>query len=136
MVVGVEPAKDPRAFQPAPPRDVHAPMQVFIQNVIRDQGKQSTREGRPAKKIRGDEQQRRLHEQECRRVPPRERDFFEIVLALDVIGIIGAKQSVMRERVGGERVVPDCASHIYAAPIRKNLHTRKTRKNFHRKPKE
>jgi len=56
MMMGVEPPENPSAFNPPILRNMHAPVQPLIEDVVRDHRRESAKKRRPAEKVQGSKQ--------------------------------------------------------------------------------
>jgi len=106
MVMRVEPAKPTRLFQPAAFRHMHAEMKILVKEIIQTEGGHPAEKNPDVKKITGPQYQRRVQSQNQRRVPPGEPDFLSVLGAGEKIGWTGAKDPMMNQRMGAERIGP------------------------------
>ena len=100
QMMTVEPKENSGAFQMPPLRQMHAPMQVFVDAVISRIRKQGPANDSPVAHPKRRPDKRELpkgHKQ--RPIPPRHRDRMLVLLVDQMIRVIRAKYPVMGQRV-------------------------------------
>jgi len=106
VMVGIEPAEEPHPLKPAVLRYMHAEVQIFIKNVVGEQRGCSTPKNRPAEKMSQAQEERCVEQKQPGCVPPGKSHFFLVLFAPQVVGMIGAEDAMMDERMRMERIVP------------------------------
>ncbi len=105
QMVAVEPEENSRTFHIAFPRQMHAPMDIFVDAIIRAASESGANDESPMP------DEKRYHHKrdgaqrhQSRAVPPshRNRDF--VLLIDEMIGVIGFEDAMVNERVTLERI--------------------------------
>jgi len=111
MVMGVEPAEPGRLLDPTSLGDVHAKMEIFIEEVIKAEGCYPAKEDIRLEEMLDPKYDGGVQTDDQRRVPPGEGDFLPMLVAREKIGRARAKNAVMDQGVRTKRIRPEGLMH-------------------------
>ena len=105
QMMAVEPEENSGAFDVALARQMHAPVQVFVSAVVSRARKHGAAEQTPfAGPNRRDHKWELANSNKRRAIPPSHWDGLFVLLLMEVIGVVRAKNSMVNERMARKRI--------------------------------
>src|SRR5258706_9356029 len=117
-MMAVKAEENPRAFHIAPARQVHAPVQILIATIIDTAGQDRAAHQTPlARKKRPDKKWDLRACDEGGTVPPSHRNRVFVLLVVEMIGVVSAKNSMVNQGVPGKRIGEHADGPMHHEPM-------------------
>ena len=101
QMMSVQPEENPGAFHVSFAREVHAPVHIFIDRIIRRASKSGANQATPFPGEPGGDKKRHFtHQQQDRSVPPSHGNGLFVFFVDQMISVIGLENPMMDEGVG------------------------------------